>query len=254
LSALDSVARFSATADDYDKYRPQYPDSIFEWISNLAQLSAGARIIDIGCGTGIATRPWAARGARVVGVDPNRHMLAHARAHGGAVYLLARAEALPLADGAAQLATMAQSAHWLVVEPELRRRVLAELARVAAFAVALWNRRADTPLMRHYDDLLHAHTAEYARAPTVDAALAALRASVSGARETACAHAQRVDRAGLVGRAWSSSYVAHGVVDRAAFDAALGELFDRHARDGVVELVYDTVAIGWPTRGSERPR
>src|SRR6266511_3113518 len=170
-----------------------------------------------------------------IAIDPNAHMLAYARAHdGGVCYAQARAEALPLCDGAAQLVTMAQSAHWLVVEPRRRAQVLAELARVATWAVAYWNQRADTPLGREYEALIHAHAAEYARVPTASQALAALRAALPEVHEHRSAHVQRLGRAGLIGRAWSSSYVAHGVRDRAAFDAALGALFDRHARDGAV--------------------
>jgi ubiquinone/menaquinone biosynthesis C-methylase UbiE len=249
VTALDSAARFSATADDYDRYRPEYPDDIFDWLTALAGITPGARVIDLGCGTGIASRPWVARGARVVGIDGNPRMLAYARARGGGVhYAQARVEALPLGAGAAQLATMAQAAHWLVVEPARRAQVLAELARVATWAVAYWNQRADTPLGRAYEALVRTHTAERARVPTMQQALAALRQALPEVHERRCVHVQRLDRAGLIGRAWSSSYVAHGVVDRAAFDGALGALFERHSEDGVVAFAYDTVALAWRTR------
>jgi hypothetical protein len=47
----------------------------------------------------------------------------------------------------------------------------------------------------------------------------------------------------VFGRAYSSSYVTHGLSDRDGFDRSLGELFERHARDGVIEFPYDCVAL-----------
>ena len=55
---------------------------------------------------------------------------------------------------------------------------------------------------------------------------------------------------GLLGRAWSSSYVFRGVSDRAGFDAALARLFAEHARDGRVIFRYRAVAFAFsPRRG-----
>lgn len=250
---LDSTTRFSATADDYDRYRPDYPQAIFDWIAAAAQLTAGARVIDLGCGTGISTRQLAERGYRTVGIDPNERMLDYARSYGvgapGPYYLRARAEVLPIADDAAALVTMAQSAHWFVVDPARREPVLAELARVAPFAAAVWNRRAKSPFMTDYDGLIRKYAADYSRVPTVEQALQALRTALPEAQETKLPHRQMLDRAGLVGRAWSSSYVAHGVRERAAFDGALDALFTQHAEDDRVEFLFDTVAVAWSTRG-----
>ncbi|MFD8726337.1 class I SAM-dependent methyltransferase [Streptomyces sp. NPDC059629] len=41
---------------------------------------SGQRILDIGCGEGIITRTLAARGARVMGIDPSPRMIEHAQA------------------------------------------------------------------------------------------------------------------------------------------------------------------------------
>ncbi|MCX4749779.1 methyltransferase domain-containing protein [Kitasatospora sp. NBC_01287] len=52
----------------------------------LDQLPArltGQRVLDLGCGEGIIARAVAARGARVLGVDPAPRMIEHARAAGG---------------------------------------------------------------------------------------------------------------------------------------------------------------------------
>jgi SAM-dependent methyltransferase len=252
MTLLDSTTRFSATADDYDRYRPDYPPAILDWIVEAAQLLPAARIVDLGCGTGIAARQLAERGYRVIGIDPNARMLGYARGYDagahGPFYVRARAEALPLAADAAALVTMAQSAHWFVVDEARRAAVFAELARVAPFAVALWNRRAKSPFMSDYDALIRAYAADYSRVPTVEQALQQLRTALPAARTTKLPHRQMLDRAGLVGRAWSSSYVAHGVKERAAFDGALDRLFTQYAEDDRVEFLFETVAVAWATR------
>ncbi len=65
----------------------------------------------------------------------------------------------------------------------------------------------------------------------------------TGIRGLRAEHAQRFDLEGLLGRAWSSSYVFRGVQDRKGFDEALEALFDTHARNGVVEFPYRTVGL-----------
>jgi ubiquinone/menaquinone biosynthesis C-methylase UbiE len=68
----------------------------------LLGISAGARVLDVGAGTGAATRV-AARAAEpggiVVGIDPSVPMLAQARQEGGASYARAVAIDLPFRDG-----------------------------------------------------------------------------------------------------------------------------------------------------------
>lgn len=91
------------------------------------------------------------------------------------------------------------------------------------------------------------HSREYDRVGKPEPTVGRLRAAegVVDPREAEFAHVQVLDREGLFGRAHSSSYVAHGVEDREAFDRALAELFDRHEQDGCVEFRYRTMAIGW---------
>jgi SAM-dependent methyltransferase len=67
-----------------------------------AALSAGERVLDLGCGTGAAALEAAARGALVTGVDPAPRLIEEARAAAvarglEAVFVLGEAAALPLA-------------------------------------------------------------------------------------------------------------------------------------------------------------
>jgi SAM-dependent methyltransferase len=72
-----------ATFDDvpelYDRVRPIAPQHVFDDLVELAGLEPGARLVEIGCGTGQATLPLAARGLEVVGVELGESMAELAR-------------------------------------------------------------------------------------------------------------------------------------------------------------------------------
>lgn len=199
----------------------------------------------MGCGTGISTRLLAERGYDVIGVDPNEDMLQQARREGGARYICGEAAATGLADASVELVAAAQAYHWFDVPASLLefRRIL----RPGGRCVAFWNLRGDGPFMDAYDALLRVHASEYGVLLKPRETLAALKArpEVGDVREAEFAHAQRLDRDGLFGRAYSSSYVVHGVADKHGFDAALRELFDSHAVGGEIEFPYRCTAMLW---------
>lgn len=245
----DPRERFSAAADDYARHRPSYPEALVDWLLESAGVPRPGRIADVGCGTGIATRLLAARGHDVVGVDPNEEMLAQARrAGGGARYVRGEASGTGLEASIFDLVTVAQALHWIPLGGFLAecRRIL----KPSGWSAAFWNLRAGGPFMDAYEALLKAESPEYSRVPRAKQAIEAIRASpeIEELREAAFGNAQALDRKGFFGRANSSSYVAHGLRDRAAFDAALGELFDRHQAGGQVSLRYRAVVYAWRLR------
>ncbi|MFG1704890.1 class I SAM-dependent methyltransferase [Nonomuraea sp. M3C6] len=134
---------FDRVADAYDAGRPGYPDEIFRALNELTGVDLdGATTVDVGAGTGIMTRALRARGSHVIAVDPGVEMLARliSRSEGdtpGVAAVLADGNALPLADGVADLVTYAQSWHWLdpVVSIAEARRVL----RPEGAIVGCWN-------------------------------------------------------------------------------------------------------------------
>jgi SAM-dependent methyltransferase len=113
---------FGGVVDEYDRARPGYPDAVFDAIEPLA----GMRVVDVGAGTGIATRMLEARGAVVIAVDVSHAMLRRAvTGHLSAAPVVGDGASLPLRSGCADVLCFAQSWHWL--DPE-RRPV--EAARV----------------------------------------------------------------------------------------------------------------------------
>lgn len=105
----------------------------------LSGMESDDRVVDIGCGPGVAVRYAARQGATVTGVDPAPVMLRVARLLTGrrtrVRYLAGAAEAIPLPDGSASVVwSIATVHHWSDVDAGLRevRRVLLPGGRLVA--------------------------------------------------------------------------------------------------------------------------
>jgi SAM-dependent methyltransferase len=70
---------FDEVAEQYDRARPAFPAELFDDLVSLAGLASGARVVEIGCGTGRATLPLAERGLDVVCVELGERLAAIAR-------------------------------------------------------------------------------------------------------------------------------------------------------------------------------
>lgn len=119
---MAAMVSFDAAADEYDAARPSYPSNVFDALGTLE----GLRVLDVGAGTGIATRALLAREASVIAVDPGGEVLRRAIAHTpGLPAVVADGVALPVRTGSIDLACFAQAWHWL--SPSTR---VAEIHRV----------------------------------------------------------------------------------------------------------------------------
>jgi SAM-dependent methyltransferase len=70
---------FDEDALAYDRVRPVAPGYVFDDLVARAGLSSGSSIVEIGPGTGQATRPLAERGLRIVAVEIGPHLAGRAR-------------------------------------------------------------------------------------------------------------------------------------------------------------------------------
>jgi ubiquinone/menaquinone biosynthesis C-methylase UbiE len=248
-----SEKRFSETVDDYDKHRPSYPAAAIDWIVSTGGAPAGGRVIDLGCGTGIASRLFAARGFDVVGVDPNEDMLRRARERSDDVrsmrYVRGDATATGMDPASFDLAISGQAFHWFDVP-----KAVAEIARVVkreGWSFAFWNVRASTPTMDAYESLLREWSREYESLRTPEQTISDLRAVVGDTmRAASLPNAQTFDWTGFRGRVFSSSYVVHGIDRKDAFEQALRAFFDGHSPHGVIEFAYRTEIRAWPVHPS----
>ncbi|ORT56577.1 class I SAM-dependent methyltransferase [Streptomyces sp. CB03238] len=144
---------FDTAAARYAASRPSYPPALFDAVEELAgRPLTGARVADVGAGTGLATARLKARGARVVAVEPGEGMAAEFRRALPDVPLVrGDGNELPLASGAFDFLLYAQAWHW--TDPA---RSVPEALRVLCpgGALALWWNDVDTsvPWIAEQDD------------------------------------------------------------------------------------------------------
>lgn len=93
----------------YDRARPGYPD---ELVKRIVNGSPGRKVLDVGCGTGIAARQFGAAGCEVLGVEPDARMAAFARS-GGLPVEVATFEAWEADGRMFDAVVAAQSWHWV---------------------------------------------------------------------------------------------------------------------------------------------
>jgi SAM-dependent methyltransferase len=129
------VAGFSA--DVYDRGRPAYGPEVTGVLAAELGLEAGARVLDLGAGTGKLSGALVDAGFDVVAVEPLDDMRAVlAEKIGPERSLAGTAEAIPLPDDSVDAVTMADSFHWFDEQPAIEeiRRVL----RPGGGAAVLW--------------------------------------------------------------------------------------------------------------------
>jgi SAM-dependent methyltransferase len=149
VSDRDARSRsFETVAADYERHRPEYPEAALRWAADWLGLEAGARVLDVGAGTGKLARGLVALGYEVVAVEPGGPMLEQLRqAVPDAEALEGSAEAIPLPDAGVDAAFAAQAFHWFDREravPELHRVV-----RPAGGLTLLWNWWDDRDPLQH---------------------------------------------------------------------------------------------------------
>ena len=244
---IDPRERFTSRVEDYVRYRPGYPATLFEMLAAQGRLGAGSVAVDVGSGTGILSRGLLESGARVVGIEPNAAMRAAAEkdlaAHPRFESVDASAEATGLPDASADLVVAGQAFHWF--DPARARAEFARILRPASLVALVWNQRRDSPQNREYIEMLERFAPDYALVRESErSSEPKMRAFFAPAspRMAVFENEQRLDEAGYIGRLLSSSYAPPaGHPAHAPIVARAAEIFRAHAHDGLVIVPYDTV-------------
>jgi trans-aconitate methyltransferase len=74
LRDLSRGMTFNDAASSYDRYRPRYPRALFDDLQRVVGVDAQSRILEVGCGPGVATEEMMARGWSVLAVDPGAEL------------------------------------------------------------------------------------------------------------------------------------------------------------------------------------
>jgi SAM-dependent methyltransferase len=135
---------FDPAAAAYDRLRPGYPEAVYDAVEQLSGIALpGSMVVEVGAGTGIATRALRRRGARVLAIDLSLAMLRvqarpGSRPPGRAA---ARGERLPVRTGVADLVCSATAWHWVEAGAGVAEAV--RVLRPGAALAVWWNTLAE---------------------------------------------------------------------------------------------------------------
>ncbi len=137
---------FNSAAETYDAIRPGYPDQLIEDVISLSGIPEAGHALEVGCGTGQATLPFARRGFTILCLDIGANMLAIAQkklgAFPGVQFQKISFEDWPLVESHFDLVYSATAFHWV------RREIgYAKAARALkpGGALAVFNNRPPRP-------------------------------------------------------------------------------------------------------------
>ena len=135
--ATGASARFASQAEQYDRYRPRYPAELFVTLLREADLTENDLVVEIGAGTGLATRPLVASGLRVHAVEPAIELarLAAEKSPGKANVVIGSFEDCPLPPRARLVAAF-NAWHW--VNPSVALDRAAELLEPQGSLALVW--------------------------------------------------------------------------------------------------------------------
>jgi SAM-dependent methyltransferase len=118
---------FDAVAGEYERHRPTYPDELIDRACQAGRLEPGARVLEIGCGTGQLTRSLLARGLRMTAVEPGAQLIARAREAlaglGEVEFVNSRFEDASVPRGRFGAVFSASALHW--IDPDVGWRKIA---------------------------------------------------------------------------------------------------------------------------------
>lgn len=242
---IDFTKRFSDRVGNYVKYRPGYPSEIISFLSNRLGLNSTSTVAGIGSGTGISSEMFLKNGNKVFSVEPNNEMrmAAETALSGYSNYysLKGTAENTGLQDKVADFVVAAQAFHWF--EPNQTKKEFHRILKEEGRIVLIWNDRkiSGTPFAEEYEALITLFGLDYKQVKHKNIGDACLRDLMGAFEVQHFINHQDFDFDGLLGRLASSSYAPNDSHPRfSEMRSALKYLFEKHQRNGLVRIEYDT--------------
>lgn len=132
---------FDQDAQLYDEARPGYPATLFDDIVSFSSLPSHGRILEIGCGTGIATVPMARRDYHILAIELGANLAAIAR-HNLAPYPQAQVHIGTFEDWPGEpanfdLALSATAFHW--IDPAISYQKTAQMLKPSGSIALFWH-------------------------------------------------------------------------------------------------------------------
>lgn len=139
---------FDQVASLYDQARPGYPEALFEDVIAFSNIPADGLILEIGCGTGQATLPFARRGYRIHCIELGADLAALAKRNLAQYPNVAVSndsfETWPIQNGIYDLVISATAFHW--IDAAIRYQKTAQALRPGGAIALFWNTHVQTSI------------------------------------------------------------------------------------------------------------
>jgi ubiquinone/menaquinone biosynthesis C-methylase UbiE len=243
----DTVTRFSNRAENYSKYRPEYPAAVLALLKKRCEFTREFVVADVGSGTGILSELFLKSGNLVYGIEPNKEMRDAAehllRAYPRFHSLNGAAEAVPLEDQSVHLVAAGQAFHWF--DPKRARAEFSRILKPGGWMVITWNERqkASSPFLKEYEELLIRYGTDYKEVSQAYPKPAALKAffAPSEMQTAQFENTQTFDLEGTRGRLLSASYAPDEThPNHKPMMEKLARIFERHQTAGRILFEYKT--------------
>lgn len=133
---------YSPAAEAYHSTRPRYPAELIEKAINAAQLSRSSRLLEVGCGPGTATVPFAELGCQMVCLEPNPDFsemaIANCRSYPSVEVINKAFEEWDLEPESFDAVLAASSMHW--IPAEIGYAKASRALKRDGYLILLWNK------------------------------------------------------------------------------------------------------------------
>lgn len=241
-----STEKFTGKAEAYSAARPGYPKEFVDYLCEKVGINSGSTVADIGSGTGKFSVELLKIGAETYCVEPNDDMRGIAErdfaAYPNFHSVKGTCENTGLGENSLDFITVAQAFHWFDADKfktECRR-----ILKYHGIVILMWNTRTECK----FNSENHAIFEKYC--PEFNGFSSEKRDSVGvehffGGNFTKVKFSNPyiLNKAAFIARCESGSYsLTENHPDYSEYIQALGDLFDKYAKDGTVEIPSETVA------------
>jgi SAM-dependent methyltransferase len=155
---------FDEVPELYDRARPTYPDALFADLAEITGIDERSSVLEVGCGTGQATRSLARIAGTVTAVERGQHMAALARRRLGALSNVGveGSSFEDWDDDGRRFDLLVAAASWHWIDPSVGWRRAHELLRPGGWMAVMGNvvvRRPGEPEVYAETADLHEHFA-----------------------------------------------------------------------------------------------
>ena len=158
---------FNEIPELYESMRPLYPAAMMDDIQQVSQIPQLGRILEIGCGTGQATLPWAKKGYVMTCLDLGEQTIAFVKnkmaAYHKVQFIHADFETWEFDDRSFDLVIAGSAFHW--INGEIGYPKLSRILKPTGYVALFWNMHytLDNPLYHAIQEVYQAVNPELSK-------------------------------------------------------------------------------------------